>query len=205
MTEQETKVPEFKIFDKYDVSNIEINDSGLKCAINLDPKLVLKNEGRHYEKLGQTKINVVERLINRLYVAGHRGKKQKIEVGYIAGQYKKCAKIVLEAFDMIEKQTGENPVQVFVRAIENSAPRDEVTAIEYGGARYPQAVDVSPVRRVNLAVRNLSHGGSDRAFGKKTSFAQGLKEEIAAAANSSSESFAYSKKNEAEKQADSAR
>lgn len=202
---EKSNLPEFKLFDKYDVSNIEIKDPGLKCAINLEPKLVAKSQGRHNEKMGQFKINIVERLINKIYVAGHRGKKQKIEVGFMTGRYKKCVRIVLEAFDMIEKQTKENPVQVFIRAIEKSSPRDEVTAIEYGGARYPQAVDSSPIRRVNLALRNISHGASDRAFSKKMSFPEGLKEEIIAADKESQESFAFSKKNEAEKQADSAR
>ena len=65
------------------------------------------------------------------------------------------------------KKTNKNPVEVLVRAVENSAPRDETTVIEYGGARYPQAVDVSPVRRVNLALKHLVHGASDKAFNKK--------------------------------------
>ena len=39
-------------------------------------------------------------------------------------------KIILEAFEILEKQTGKNPVEILVRAIENAAPRDEVTVIE---------------------------------------------------------------------------
>ncbi|MEK6757971.1 MAG: 30S ribosomal protein S7, partial [Nanoarchaeota archaeon] len=88
---------------------------------------------------------------------------------------------------------------------ENAAPRDEITVIEYGGARYPQAVDVSPMRRVNLALKHLIHGASDKAFNKKKTITQGLAEEIILASEGNGESFALRKKNESEKQADSAR
>ena len=203
MTEQ--TLPNFKIFDLYDLSEIKVVDPGLKTIINLQPKLILKSHGRNFQKFGQTKTNIVERLINRLGVAGHRGKKHKIILGRSTGKYTKNAKIILEAFQLIGKKTNKNPVEVLVKAIENSAPRDEITVIEYGGARYPQAVDVSPLRRVGLALKYLVHGSSDRAFGKKKTIAQGLAEEITLASENNGESFAIKKKNESEKQADSAR
>jgi len=195
----------FKIFGLYDLSDIKVEDAGLKKMINLEPKLLLKNQGRETQKFGKTKVNIVERLINRIAVSGHRGKKHKIEKGNATGKYSKNLKIVLGAFELIEKRTKSNPVEIFVRAVENSAPRDETTVIEYGGARYPQAVDVSPLRRVNLALRNLTHGASDRAFNKKKTIVQGLAEEIVLASEKSGESFAIKKKNESEKQADSSR
>ena len=195
----------FKIFDLYDMESITVMDVGLKNAINLSPKLALKTHGRNIGKFGQTKVNVVERLINRVAVAGHRGKKHRIILGRSTGKYTKNTKTVLEAFKLIEKKTGKNPVEVLVKAIENSAPRDEITVIEYGGARYPQAVDVSPLRRVSLALKHLVHGASEKAFGKKKNIAQALAEEIALASESNGESFAIKKRNEAEKQADSAR
>lgn len=203
--ETKSLLPNFKVFDKYDISEVKVEDIGLKNAINLEPKLIVRSEGRHAEKLGQVKVNIIERLINRMYVAAHRGKKHKIEVGHITGKYNKITKTVLEAFRIIENRKKENPVKVFVQSIENCAPREEVTAIEYGGARYPQAVDVSPIRRVNIALRNIAHGASDKAFGKKKSLAQGLAEEIILAADANGESSAFRRKNEMEKQADSAR
>jgi len=198
-------LPLFKIFDKYDLNDIKIQDPGLKNVINLEPKLVLKSQGRNVQKFGQTKVNVVERLINRIAVSGHRGKKHKIGKGDSTGKFTKNTKIVLESLDLIEKKTQKNPVQVLVEAIQNSAPRDEVTMIEYGGARYPQAVDVSPLRRVNQALKWILHGASDKAFNKKKTLAQGIAEEIMLASDKNGESFAMRKKNEAEKQADSAR
>ncbi len=195
----------FKIFDKYDISTIEIQDEGLKSAINLKPKLLLKNQGRNVGKFSQTKVNLVERLANKLSVAGHRGKKHKLEKGNATGKYTKNMQIILDVLEMIEKKTGKNPVEVLTRAVENSAPRDETTVIEYGGARYPQAVDVAPVRRVNLALKHLVHGASDKAFNKKKTIAQTLAEEIIMAADKNGESLAIRKKKEAEAQADSAR
>ena len=116
-----------------------------------------------------------------------------------------CTKIVIDAFKIIEKKTGENPLKIFIKAIENAAPRDEVTALEYGGARYPQAVDVSPRRRLNLVLRYFVSGSYDKAFNKKATIVESLAKEIMAAAEGSSESFAVSKRNDAEKQADAAR
>ena len=197
-------IQQFKIFDKYDVSGIQVKDPGLKAVINFEPKLVLKSYGRNVQKFGQTKVNVVERLMNKLATAGHRGKKHKIQKKS-TGKYTRNMLIVLEAFEMIEKKTGKNPVEVLAKAIENSAPRDEVTAIEYGGARYPQAVDVSPIRRVNLALKHLTHGASDKSFNKKKTFAESLAAEILLAFENNGESFAIRKKKEAESQADSAR
>lgn len=199
------KMEQFKIFDLYDLGGISVADPGLKSVINLQPKLILKSQGRNVQKLGQMKVNVVERLMNRLAVAGHRGKKHKVQKGKSTGKYSKNMRIILDAFELVEKKTQKNPVQVLVKAIENSAPRDEVTAIEYGGARYPQAVDVAPLRRVNLALRWIIHGASDKAFNKKKNITQAIAEEIILAFENNGESFAIRKRNESEKQADSAR
>ena len=111
-------ISNFKVFDKYDLSGIEIKDLGLKTVINLKPKLILKSQGRNVVKLGQTKVNIIERLMNKLAVGGHRGKKHKIEKGNATGKYTKNMGIILDALDIIEKKTGKNPVQVLVTAIE---------------------------------------------------------------------------------------
>jgi len=205
MVEKITTLPNFKIFDLYDISKIEVQDPALRQTINLTPKLILKSHGRNVQRFGAVKVNIIERLMNRISVSGHRGKKHKIEKGRSSGKYSKNMKIVLEAFRLIEEKTKKNPVEVFVKAVENSAPRDEITVIEYGGARYPQAVDVSPIRRVNLALRWLCQGASDKSFNKKKKLSQALAEEIILASENNGESFAARKKNESEKQADSAR
>ena len=204
MEEQAKTIQQFKIFDKYDVSGIQVKDPGLKAVINFEPKLVLIPVDFFWILCFFPLCPAVERLMNKLATAGHRGKKHKIQKKS-TGKYTRNMLIVLEAFEMIEKKTGKNPVEVLAKAIENSAPRDEVTAIEYGGARYPQAVDVSPIRRVNLALKHLTHGASDKSFNKKKTFAESLAAEILLAFENNGESFAIRKKKESESQADSAR
>jgi small subunit ribosomal protein S7 len=194
-----------KIFDIYSTGDIKVEDHGLKRYLNLDEKLVLKTSGRFRGKFGKAKVNIIERLANMLAVPGHRGKKHKIITGHSTGRYAKNMKIALDCLKIIEKRKNENPIQVLIRAIENAAPRDEVTVIEYGGARYPQAVDVSPLRRVNITLRKIVHGAYDKSFNKKTKIAEALATEIILASEGSMESFAMGKKNESEKQADSAR
>ena len=137
--------------------------------------------------------------------SGHVGKKHKIITNWGSGQYNKNMATVLKAFAIVAEKTKQNPVQVLVDAIENGSPRDEITVIEHGGARYPQAVDCSPVRRIDLALRWMIVGAYGKAFGKKKKIAETLAAEIIAASQASQDSYAFSKKNEAEKQADSAR
>ena len=194
-----------KIFNLYSTQDVKVEDPALKSVINLDERLVLRTTGRMKEKFERNKINIIEKLANLIAVPAHRGKKHKIITGHASGKYTKNMKIVLDVFEMIERKTKKNPVAVLVKAIENVAPRDEITVIEYGGARYPQAVDVSPLRRVNLALRWIVQGSSDKAFNKKKTISQALAEEIMLAADNNGESFAFKKKNESEKQADSAR
>ncbi len=193
-----------KIFDLYDTEDVKIEDFGLKRCINLDVKLMVKAHGRHRERFAKSKINIIERLIGILAVPGHRGKKHKI-MTKVSGKHTKGTKVIIETFKIIEEKTKENPIQVLVRAIEKAAPRDEITTIEYGGARYPQAVDSAPLRRLNITLRNIVHGAQDKAFAKKKKIPEALAQEIMLAAQGTNESFAITKKIETEKQADSAR
>lgn len=194
-----------KVFGMWDVSEIKVEDPGLKKVINLDDKLLLKSHGRIKYDPAKAKVNVIERLVNLLQVPGSRGKKHRIITSWFSGKHQKATKIVIEALQLVEKQTKQNPIAVFVKALENASPRDEVTSIEYGGARYPQAVDTAPRRRLNLALRFMVNGAYDKAFNKKTTIVQSLAKEIVSASENSGESYAVTKKNDIEKQADSAR
>jgi small subunit ribosomal protein S7 len=194
-----------KLFGLWDMSEIAITEPGLKRVVNLDNKLLLKSHGRIKYDPAKTKVNVIERLINLLQVPGSRGKKHRIITSWMSGKQQKSTMIVIDAFKIIEKQTKQNPVAVFVKALENAAPRDEVTAIEYGGARYPQAVDISPRRRLNLTLRFIVNGAYDKAFNKKTTIVESLAKELISAASGSGDSYALTKRNDMEKQADAAR
>lgn len=59
------------------------------------------------------------------------------------------ARIVKHAFEIMYLLSGENPLQILVTAIINSGPREDSTRIGRAGTVRRQAVDVSPLRRVN--------------------------------------------------------
>lgn len=195
----------FKLFGIYDVADIKINDPGMRKYINLEPKLVVKSYGRIREKYSRGKINVLELFANLIAVPGHRGKKHKIQTSWKSGKYSQNMKIVLNCLKIIEEKTKQNPVQVLVTAIENAAPRDGITVIEYGGARYPQAVDVSPLRRVTMTIRIMVQGSYDKSHNKKTKIEEALADEIMKAYRAEADSYSIIKKRDSEKQADSAR
>lgn len=205
-TKQETKEePKMKLFDKYDSSGIVISDPALKPFINFEPRLLLKSHGRNLDKFGKTRVHIIERFANRLGVPGHSGKKHRIITSWGAGKYNKNMSTVLRALDILAQKTKKNPLQVLADAIANGSPRDEITVIEQAGARYPQSVDSSPMRRVDLAIRWIVQGSYQRCFGKKKKMAESLADEIIKASQGNMESYSVSKKNESEKQADSAR
>lgn len=194
-----------KIFGMYDVEEIQVNDVALKPYINLDDRLLVKSHGRNLGKFTSARVNILERLANRISVPGHVGKKHRIITSWASGKYNTNMKTVVEVLKIIENKKKDNPLQILVKAIESCSPRDEITTIEYGGARYPQAVDVSPSRRVNLAIRWLVQGAYQKSFGKKRKMAETLANEIILASEGNMESYAMQKKNESEKQADAAR
>ncbi|MEK6835450.1 MAG: 30S ribosomal protein S7 [Nanoarchaeota archaeon] len=196
---------EFKLFDRWD-TNIEVKDPGLKRYVSLNPVLVPRTANRYAkQKFWKSKLNIVERLINKLMVPGHRGKKHKLTSGRVTGKSQKVYNIVENVFKIIEEKTKKNPIEVFVRALENAAPRDEITSIEYGGAKYPQAVECAPQRRIDLALRQMVQGSYQKSFNKKINMTEALAEEIIKAYNLDQSSTAIAKKLELERQADSSR
>ena len=202
---EQAQLADLKLFDTYDVSQVSVKDPSLKPFISFVPKLLVKSYGRRQGAFSNARVNLVERFANRLGVPGHVGNKHKIITSWSSGKYNKNMSTMLKVLANIERKTKKNPIQVMAEAIENGSPRDEITVIESGGARYPQAVDCSPMRRVNLAIRWMVQGAYGKSFGKKKKMAETLADEIIAASQGSMDSFAFSKKNESEKQADSAR
>ncbi len=195
-----------KLFNKWELEEVKVEDVGLKPYINLTPVFVPKTSGRGMkQQFGKAKKPIVERLITRLMVPGHRGKKHKISSGHCCGKATKAYKIVEKAFIILEKNLNQNPVQIFITAIENAAPREEINTIEYGGAKYPQAVEMSPLRRIDFALRMMVQGAYQKAFKSKRKIEETLADEIIKAYNCDQKSAAIAKKLELERQADSAR
>ncbi len=197
---------DIKAFNRWDCSNIKVEDPGLARYINVNPVIVPKTGARYAgNKFHKSKIFIVERLINRAMVAGHKGKKHKTSSGHVTGKSTTTYDMVERALEIVEKKTGKNPIEVFVKAIENAAPREEIVAIEYGGARYPKAVECAPQRRIDTVLKTMTQGAYQKAFNTKKSGEDCLAEEIMAAYNMQQTSNAISKKLELERQADSSK
>ncbi len=195
-----------KLFNRWDTSEIKVEDPGLKAYINLKPMIIPKTSGRNVKvQFSKSKNHIVERFIGKIMVPGHKSKKHYISSGHCCGKATKAYKIVEQAFIIIEKKLNKNPVAVFVRAVENAAPREEINTIEYGGARYPQAVEMSPQRRVDFAMRMMIQGAYQKSFKSKKKIEETLAEEIVNAYMNDSKSAAIAKKLELERQADSSR
>ncbi len=194
-----------KLFGKWD-TNVEVKDPGLVRYITLTPYLVPKSRGRMREPFYKSKMHIVERLITKIMVPGHRGRKHYLTSRHCTGQWYKAYKIVKEAFDFIEKTTKKNPVEVFVRAIENAAMREELTSFQVGGIIVRKAVVTSPQRRIDVALRLMVQGSYQKAHGKPKSFARALAEEIIAAYNGDIQnSYALREKERIEREAAGAR
>lgn len=80
----------------------------------------------------------VFKLINNVMLDGKKGLAQKI---------------VYDSFDSIKEKTGEEPIEVFNKALENVMPQLECKARRVGGANYQVPIDVRPERRLTLGLR----------------------------------------------------
>ncbi|MBU0629125.1 MAG: 30S ribosomal protein S7 [Nanoarchaeota archaeon] len=197
---------EILAFNKWNTGEIKVSDPGLVSYITLEPKLVPKTGARyHGNKFHKSKVFIVERLINKVMIPGHKSKKHFRSTSKITGKAHTAYDIVENTFKRIEKNTKENPIKVFVKALENAAPREEIITIEYGGARYPKAVECAPQRRIDIVLRLMTQGAYQRSFNSKKGIVECLAEEIIAAYSSDRASNAISKKLEVERQSDSSR
>ncbi|MBI4149244.1 30S ribosomal protein S7 [Candidatus Woesearchaeota archaeon] len=195
-----------KAFNLWDTAGITVDDPGLAGYISLEPKLVPKTPARYAQKrFYKSKMFIVERLINKLMVVGHKGRKHFKTSYHTTGKAHTAYTIVERTFKLIEQRTKKNPLEVFVKALVNAAPREEIITIEYGGARYPKAVECSPQRRIDIALRYFVQGAYQKSFNARKQIEDFLAEEIIAAYNLSNVSAAIAKKMELERQADASR
>ncbi|HYB45714.1 MAG TPA: 30S ribosomal protein S7 [Nitrososphaerales archaeon] len=197
MSRQSLEYPNLLLWNKWDLTTAKVTDQGLQSVINLRPMLVPHSGGRHeHKKFAKTRVNIVERLVN---MTTHFGKKYAKNTGRMGGKKQRATSIVKTAMEIIHLKTGENPVQTLVKAIENSAPNEDTTRLSYGGVVYHMSVDISPVRRVDLALRFISEGVREAAFSSPKSVEEVLADEIIQAAAGDSSSYSVKKKNEQER------
>lgn len=194
------------MMNKWDMSEIKVDDRGLKAYLNIKPVIVPKSSGRNSTlSLRRQHVSVVERFINKLMVTGHKGKKHEITSDHNIGRYLSVYNAVKEAFEIIESKIKKNPVQVLVTAIENSAMYEEVAAYRMGGTIARKAVIVSPRRRIDMALRFMCQGIFRQSFGKKTKLANVIANELIAIYNNDSNTMAIRERQRLEREADGAR
>uniref|UniRef100_A0A2I3SXS9 Small ribosomal subunit protein uS7 n=1 Tax=Pan troglodytes TaxID=9598 RepID=A0A2I3SXS9_PANTR len=146
MTEWETaapavaETPDIKLFGKWSTDDVHISDISLQDYIAYLPHSAGWYAAKCFHK---AQCPIVERLTNSMMMHGCNNGKKLMTV---------C--IVKHAFEVIHLLTGENPLQVLVNAIINSGPREDSTRIGCAGTVRRQAVDVSPLRRVNQGSSN---------------------------------------------------
>jgi small subunit ribosomal protein S5e len=186
------EVAEIKLFGKWTYEDVEINDISLEDYIGVKAKhavYVPHTAGRYAAKrFRKAQCPIVERLVNALMMHGRNNGKKLMAV-----------RIVKHTMDIIHLLSDQNPLQVIVDAIINSGPREDATRVGSAGVIRRQAVDMSPLRRVNQAIWLITTGSREAAFRNVKTIAECLADELINAAKGSSNSYAIKKKDELER------
>ncbi len=108
------------------------------------PKRVILPDPKYHDRM-------VAKFVNALMLGGKKSTAENIVYG---------------AFDLIKERTGDDPVEVFKKAVENVRPVVEVKSRRVGGSTYQVPVEVRSERRNALAIRWLV--SYSRGRGEKT-------------------------------------
>jgi len=191
-----TYATEVKLFGRWSYEGVQSKDISLMAYLNVK---TIKAQVFHpftagrYQRRSFQKVNcpIVERLLNSLMMKGRNNGKKQMAV-----------RIVKQALELVGLQTGENPLQILIDAISNGGAREDSTRIGSGGVVRRQAVDVSPLRRVNQAIYLITRGSRESAFRSIKSISEILADEIIAASKGTgtgANSYAVKKKDEIER------
>jgi small subunit ribosomal protein S7 len=183
------------LFGKFPFEGIEVHDPGLQPYLYLHPIYSPHSEGKLSGRpFMKTHMHLVERLANHL-----------MKGGKFTGKKSKALNAVRWAFEEVAEKEKQNPLQLLVNAVENAAPREEVTRLQFGGISVPRAVDAAPSRRVAVAIRNIAQGAITASRKSTKPLYSCLATEIALAAKGDLTSYAVGRKEEVERVAQSAR
>ncbi|KAL4664817.1 hypothetical protein H8957_016658, partial [Semnopithecus entellus] len=181
--------PGIKLFGKWSSDDAQIYDTSLQDYTAVKEKYAkyLPRSAQQYatKRFRKAQCPIVERLAYSMMMHGRNKRKQLMIV-----------RIVKHAFEIIQLLTGDNTLQVLVNAIINSGPREDCTCIGRARTVRRQAVDVSPLLRVNQAIWPRCTGALEAAFRNIKTIAECLADELINAAKGSSNSYAIKKTSE---------
>ena len=184
---------EVKLFGRWAYEDVNVSDMSLVdyiAATNKSSHTYLPHTQGRYQKrrFRKAMCPIVERLCCSMMMHGRNNGKKLMAV-----------RIVKHCFEIIYLLTDKNPIQVFVDAVKNGGPLEDSTRIGSAGVVRRQAVDVSPLRRVNQAIYLICTGARNSSFRNIKSIAECLADEIMNCAKESSNSYAIKKKDEIER------
>ncbi len=195
VAENEKKETKKLLFNQWDMSEVQINDPALVRYINLHSMIVPHSCGKFTrQEFNKANMLIVERLINRLMKSSKNTGKKTLAI-----------RIVTDAFNIINKKTKKNPVQVLVEAVTNTGQREETVRLKYGGINVPKSVDTAPLRRVNTSMFFISEAVYKSSQKSKKSASAALADELIAASKGDVKTYSVNKKEERERIAKSAR
>ena len=184
-----------KLFGEWSFENIEVRDPGLKRYLKISPVFMPHSGGRHAtRKFQKSEMSIIERFTNDLLKPGSSG-----------GDKPRVMNAVRTALKIVYVKTGRNPIEVLVRAVENCSPNEDTTRIGYGGVVYRLAVDISPQRRIDLALRFIAKGIKEQTFGNRKTFEEIIADQLVGAAQNDGNSFGVRRKREMERVAQASR
>jgi len=183
------------LFGKYSYEGVSTDDISLERYLKVkdvkDQVFVPFTAGRYQKRrFKKAACPIVERFTTMIMVAGARnnGKKQL------------AVRLCEQTMDLIALLTGQNPIQVLVTAIQAGGAREDSTRIGSGGVVRRQAVDVSPLRRVNQGIYLIVKGARTATFRNMKSMAECLADEVISASKGvGGNSYAARKKDEIER------
>mmetsp|Transcript_59841 Transcript_59841/g.140912 ORF Transcript_59841/g.140912 Transcript_59841/m.140912 type:complete len:192 (+) Transcript_59841:98-673(+) len=183
---------EIELFNKWSYKSLNISDLSVAPYIAVDGKFarfVPHSSGNYNSKrFRRSQCPLVERVVCSLMMHGRNN-----------GKKIKAIKILKHSFEIIYLLTEKNPIQILIDAVVNSGPREDSTRVGGSGTARRQAVDVSPFRRVNVAIHLLVSGARESAFRNVKTISECLADELINAAKGSSNSYAIKKKDEIER------
>jgi small subunit ribosomal protein S5e len=183
------KVSTPKLFGKWSFDDVTCNDLSLQDYITLTPIFIPHSAGRWSKKrFRKAKCPIVERFTNSVMMHGRNNGKKLM-----------ACRIMKHTFEIIHLMTESNPIQVLVDAVSRSGAREDSTRVGSAGVVRRQAVDVSPLRRVNTAIALLTSGAREASFRNMKTISECLADELVNAAKGSSNSYAIKKKDELER------